>query len=209
MPPTQSHLCAASPCRTLSLDNILLLLSCVLRECQVLVLCPILSKLSSCLLGLLPLLQPFAWHHLHLPVVPLAPLALQPGQPPRVLGFQLLQATCPFLLGFPVTDQEALFAMCEVRAAWLLLDPALCRARTNLTTPCLDIHVVMCEVKAAWLLPWLDDGCPDTGCRVCPCQSRACASCGAPLHASLPARMRTLTSLARTSAPLSAGFGAV
>jgi hypothetical protein len=107
------------PCparRTLSLDNILLLLSCVLRESQVLVLCPILSKLSSCLLGLLPLLQPFTWHHLHLPVVPLAPLALQPGQPPRVLGFQLLQATCPFLLGFPVTDAEALFAMCEVSA---------------------------------------------------------------------------------------------
>jgi hypothetical protein len=95
-----------------------MLLSCVLREGQVVMMCPILSRLSSCMLGLLPLLQPFSWPHLQLPVTPLAPLVMEAGQEARVLGFQFLQATCPFLLGFPVKDEGELYTMCKVKV-WL------------------------------------------------------------------------------------------
>ncbi|CAN1270090.1 DENN domain-containing protein 5B [Linum perenne] len=60
----------ATICRVLSLDSILTLVVGVLLEKQVIVMCPNLGVLSAVVLSLIPLIRPFQWQSLFLPVLP-------------------------------------------------------------------------------------------------------------------------------------------
>lgn len=76
-------------CRTLSLENILTFLTAVLLECRVIVFCPHIGLLTGVVLSLVPLLLPFSWHSLLLPVLP----ALSP------VHLDLLDAPVPYVVG--------------------------------------------------------------------------------------------------------------
>ncbi|GLI61000.1 hypothetical protein VaNZ11_003258 [Volvox africanus] len=89
------HWTAAVLCRSLSLDNLLLVLTALLLERQVVVFCPHISVLSGCVLGLLPLLRPFCWQSLLLPVTPTS-----------MMGF--LEAPVPFVLGVQYKTSEVM-----------------------------------------------------------------------------------------------------
>ncbi|KAK9690189.1 hypothetical protein RND81_09G110200 [Saponaria officinalis] len=60
----------ATLCRVLSLDSILALLMGVMLEKQVIVVCPNMGILSAVVLSLIPMIRPFEWHSLHLPILP-------------------------------------------------------------------------------------------------------------------------------------------
>ncbi len=83
----------AALCRSLSLDNILQLLSAALLEKQMVVFCPNIGTLSAVVLSLVPLLRPFSWQCLLLPVTPTG-----------MLGF--LEAPVPFILGVQYKTHE-------------------------------------------------------------------------------------------------------
>ncbi|GIL62061.1 hypothetical protein Vafri_16363 [Volvox africanus] len=89
------HWTAAVLCRSLSLDNLLLVLTALLLERQVVVFCPHISVLSGCVLGLMPLLRPFCWQSLLLPVTPTS-----------MMGF--LEAPVPFVLGVQYKTSEVM-----------------------------------------------------------------------------------------------------
>ncbi|KAE8681744.1 alcohol dehydrogenase class-3 [Hibiscus syriacus] len=76
----------ATICRVLSLDSILAMVVGVLLEKQVVVICPNLGVLSAVVLSMVPLIRPFQWQSLCLPVLPM-----------RMLDF--LDAPVPFLVG--------------------------------------------------------------------------------------------------------------
>lgn len=76
----------ATICRVLSLESVLALVSGVLLEKQVVVVCPNLGVLSSVALSLVPMIRPFQWQSLLLPVLP-----------SRMLDF--LDAPVPFIVG--------------------------------------------------------------------------------------------------------------
>ncbi|XP_021279509.1 uncharacterized protein LOC110413126 isoform X3 [Herrania umbratica] len=76
----------ATICRALSLDSILAVVAGVLLEKQVVVVCPNLGVLSAVVLSLVPLIRPFEWQSLLLPLLPM-----------RMLDF--LDAPVPFLVG--------------------------------------------------------------------------------------------------------------
>ncbi|KAE8703993.1 Detected protein of confused Function [Hibiscus syriacus] len=82
----------ATICRVLSLDGILAVVAGVLLEKQVVVVCPNLGVLSAVVLSLVPIIRPFEWQSLLLPVLPM-----------RMLDF--LDAPVPFLVG--VQDKPA------------------------------------------------------------------------------------------------------
>lgn len=88
----------AALCRTLSLDSILAFLSAALLERQMVLFCPNVGLLSGVALSLIPLLLPFSWQSLLLPVMPATPSRLD-----------LLEAPVPFVVGI-------LFKTPEVRA---------------------------------------------------------------------------------------------
>ncbi|KAL5562026.1 hypothetical protein UlMin_031773 [Ulmus minor] len=73
-------------CRVLSLESILALVAGVLLEKQVVVVCPNLGVLSATVLSLIPMILPFQWQSLMLPVLP-----------GRMLDF--LDAPVPFIVG--------------------------------------------------------------------------------------------------------------
>lgn len=62
----------------------------VLLEKQLVLFCPNIGLLSTCVLSLIPLLRPFTWQSLLLPVLP-----------DQLLGF--LEAPVPFVIGVQVT----------------------------------------------------------------------------------------------------------
>jgi hypothetical protein len=76
------------PCRSLSLDNIITLLNAAVLEKQLVVFCPHIGTLAAIVLALVPLLRPFAWHSLMLPVTPASMLAFLEAPVPFVLGVQ-------------------------------------------------------------------------------------------------------------------------
>ncbi|DBA67663.1 TPA: hypothetical protein ACH3X2_001256 [Trebouxia sp. C0005] len=78
----------AALCRCLSLDNILLLLTGVLLEKQLVLFCPNIGLLSTCVLSLIPLLRPFTWQSLLLPVLPDNLLSFLEAPVPFVIGVQ-------------------------------------------------------------------------------------------------------------------------
>ncbi|KAG4193173.1 hypothetical protein ERO13_A07G203700v2 [Gossypium hirsutum] len=82
----------ATICRVLSLDGILAVIAGVLLEKQIVVVCPNLGVLSAVVLSLIPIIRPFQWQSLLLPVLPM-----------RMLDF--LDAPVPFLVG--VQDKPA------------------------------------------------------------------------------------------------------
>ncbi|MBA0675356.1 hypothetical protein Goari_016904, partial [Gossypium aridum] len=59
----------ATICRVLSLDGILAVIAGVLLEKQVVVVCPNLGVLSAVVLSLIPIIRPFQWQSLLLPVI--------------------------------------------------------------------------------------------------------------------------------------------
>ncbi|PON54584.1 DENN domain containing protein [Trema orientale] len=76
----------ATICRVLSLESVLALFTGVLLEKQVVVVCPNLGLLSATVLSLIPMILPFQWQSLMLPVLPV-----------RMLEF--LDAPVPFIVG--------------------------------------------------------------------------------------------------------------
>jgi hypothetical protein len=76
-------------CRTLSLENILTFLTAVLLESRIAVFCPHIGLLTGIVLSLIPLLIPFSWHSLLLPVLP----ARSP------VHLDLLDAPVPYVVG--------------------------------------------------------------------------------------------------------------
>ncbi|XP_022157514.1 uncharacterized protein LOC111024191 isoform X2 [Momordica charantia] len=76
----------ATICRALSLGSVMQLVAGILLEKQVLVVCPNLGLLSATVLSLIPMIRPFQWQSLFLPVLP--------GR-----MFDLLDAPVPFIVG--------------------------------------------------------------------------------------------------------------
>lgn len=89
----------AALCRCMSLENMLTYLTAALLERQMVVFCPNAGLLCGCVLSLVPMLLPFSWQCLLLPVLPAAPAS----------RLDLLEAPVPFVLG-------ALYKTAEVRA---------------------------------------------------------------------------------------------
>ncbi|KAM7271491.1 hypothetical protein ACFE04_030705 [Oxalis oulophora] len=76
----------ANICRVLSLESVLTLISGVLLEKQIVIICPNLGLLSASVLSLIPVIQPFQWQSLLLPVLPST-------------MFEFLDAPVPFIVG--------------------------------------------------------------------------------------------------------------
>lgn len=75
-------------CRLLDIENIITLLTAILLERQTVIFCPNIGLLSALVLSVQPLLAPFAWHSLMIPVLPETSDKLD-----------LLDAPVPFIFG--------------------------------------------------------------------------------------------------------------
>ncbi|RDX91279.1 DENN domain-containing protein 5B, partial [Mucuna pruriens] len=75
-------------CRVLSLDSVLALITGVLLEKQVVVVCPNLGVLSSTVLSLVPMIRPFQWQSLLLPVLPERMIDFLDAPVPYIVGIQ-------------------------------------------------------------------------------------------------------------------------
>ncbi|GAX83808.1 hypothetical protein CEUSTIGMA_g11233.t1 [Chlamydomonas eustigma] len=78
----------AAACRLLSLDNLLFMLTAALLEQQLAVFCPDISACSAVVLSLVPMLQPFSWQCLMLPVTPSPMIPLLDAPVPFIMGLQ-------------------------------------------------------------------------------------------------------------------------
>ncbi|KAG8370845.1 hypothetical protein BUALT_Bualt13G0025700 [Buddleja alternifolia] len=78
----------ATICRVLSLESVLALITGVLLEKQVIVLCPNLGILSAVVLSLIPLILPFEWQSLFLPILPGKMLDFLDAPVPFIVGIQ-------------------------------------------------------------------------------------------------------------------------
>ncbi|CAL9023384.1 unnamed protein product [Prunus brigantina] len=78
----------ATICRVLSLESILALVAGVLLEKQVVVVCPNLGVLSATVLSLIPMIRPFQWQSLMLPVLPGKMLDFLDAPVPFIIGIQ-------------------------------------------------------------------------------------------------------------------------
>ncbi|KAH7295774.1 hypothetical protein KP509_27G065400 [Ceratopteris richardii] len=81
----------ATLCRVLSLENVLSLFSCALLEKQIVIVCPNLGVLSAVVLSTIPLIRPFQWQSLMLPILPNQMLDFLDAPVPYVVG--VLQKT--------------------------------------------------------------------------------------------------------------------
>ncbi|XP_028758289.1 uncharacterized protein LOC114717340 isoform X2 [Neltuma alba] len=75
-------------CRVLSLENLLALIAGVLLEKQVLVVCPNLGVLSAVVLCVIPMIRPFQWQSLFLPVLPQRMFDFLDAPVPYIIGIQ-------------------------------------------------------------------------------------------------------------------------
>lgn len=82
----------ATICRVLSLESILALVAGVLLEKQVVVVCPNLGVLSATVLSLIPMIRPFQWQSLMLPVLPGKMLDFLDAPVPFIIGIQQVPA---------------------------------------------------------------------------------------------------------------------
>ena len=82
-------------CRSLSVENIITYLTATLLERQIVVFNPNIGTLSGIVLSLLPLLTPFSWQSLLLPILP--------DSPEKV---ELLEAPVPFVVGSLIKSKE-------------------------------------------------------------------------------------------------------
>uniref|UniRef100_A0A5B7BMW8 UDENN domain-containing protein n=1 Tax=Davidia involucrata TaxID=16924 RepID=A0A5B7BMW8_DAVIN len=78
----------ATICRVLSLESVLALLAGVLLEKQVVVVCPNLGVLSAIVLSFIPMIRPFEWQSLFLPVLPGKMLDFLDAPVPFIVGIQ-------------------------------------------------------------------------------------------------------------------------
>ncbi|GMH45903.1 hypothetical protein BSKO_13866 [Bryopsis sp. KO-2023] len=78
----------ASLCRSLSLENVLSLLAAAMLEKQIVFFCSNIGVLTSAVLALIPLLRPFTWQSLLMPVVPARLLELLDAPVPFAVGLQ-------------------------------------------------------------------------------------------------------------------------
>ncbi|CAI7798978.1 unnamed protein product [Closterium sp. NIES-53] len=78
----------AAACRALSLDNILTVLAAVLLERQIVFVCPNLSVLSAVVLSLIPMIRPFSWQSVLLPILPSQLLTFLDAPVPFLVGMQ-------------------------------------------------------------------------------------------------------------------------
>ncbi|TKY62294.1 DENN domain-containing protein 5B [Spatholobus suberectus] len=78
----------ATTCRVLSLDSVLALITGALLEKQVVVVCPNLGVLSSTVLSLIPMIRPFQWQSLLLPVLPRRIIDFLDAPVPYIVGIQ-------------------------------------------------------------------------------------------------------------------------
>ncbi|KAG6719199.1 hypothetical protein I3842_04G190100 [Carya illinoinensis] len=78
----------ATICRVLSLESVLTLVAGVLLEKQVVVVCPNLGVLSAIVLSFIPMIRPFQWQSLLLPVLPGRMLDFLDAPVPYIVGVQ-------------------------------------------------------------------------------------------------------------------------
>ncbi|XP_049411105.1 uncharacterized protein LOC125874290 isoform X1 [Solanum stenotomum] len=79
---------AATICRSLSIETILALITGVLLEKQVVIVCPNLGVLSAVVLSLIPIIRPFQWQSLFLPILPGKMLDFLDAPVPFIVGLQ-------------------------------------------------------------------------------------------------------------------------
>ncbi|KAG0558563.1 hypothetical protein KC19_10G038000 [Ceratodon purpureus] len=78
----------ATICRELSLQNVLSMLACTLLEKQMVVICPNLGVLSAVVLAMKPMIRPYVWQCLLLPVLPNKMLDFLDAPVPYIVGIQ-------------------------------------------------------------------------------------------------------------------------
>ncbi|XP_058101310.1 uncharacterized protein LOC131245702 isoform X2 [Magnolia sinica] len=78
----------ATMCRALSLESVLALFAGALLEKQVIVVCPNLGILSAIVLSVIPMIRPFEWQSLLLPVLPRNMLDFLDAPIPYIVGVQ-------------------------------------------------------------------------------------------------------------------------
>eukprot|EP00850_Spirogloea_muscicola_P018465 SM000169S02720 [mRNA] locus=s169:295030:300222:+ [translate_table: standard] len=78
----------AAACRALSLDNVLAMLLGALLERQMVVICPNLGILTAVVLALIPMLQPYLWQSVLLPILPADLLDFLDAPVPFIVGVQ-------------------------------------------------------------------------------------------------------------------------
>ncbi|XP_047147114.1 uncharacterized protein LOC124819606 [Vigna umbellata] len=78
----------ATTCRVLSLDSVMTLITGVLLEKQVVIVCPNLGVLSATVLSLIPMIRPFQWQSLLLPVLPGTMMDFLDAPVPYIVGIQ-------------------------------------------------------------------------------------------------------------------------
>ncbi|KAF5459436.1 hypothetical protein F2P56_023381 [Juglans regia] len=78
----------ATVCQVLSLESVLTLVAGVLLEKQVVVVCPNLGVLSAIVLSFIPMIRPFQWQSLLLPVLPGRMLDFLDAPVPYIVGVQ-------------------------------------------------------------------------------------------------------------------------
>nr|PNR39802.1 hypothetical protein PHYPA_020082 [Physcomitrium patens] len=78
----------ATICRELSLQNVLAIFACALLEKQMVVICPNLGVLSAVVLAMKPMIRPYEWQSLLLPVLPNNMLDFLDAPVPFIVGVQ-------------------------------------------------------------------------------------------------------------------------
>ncbi|KAL0923386.1 hypothetical protein M5K25_007440 [Dendrobium thyrsiflorum] len=78
----------ATVCRALSLESVLALVTAALLEKQVVVRCPNLGILSAIVFSIIPLIRPFEWQSLFLPVLPRKMIDFLDAPVPFIVGIQ-------------------------------------------------------------------------------------------------------------------------
>ncbi|KAM0922132.1 hypothetical protein ACQ4PT_006364 [Festuca glaucescens] len=78
----------ATVCRALSLESMLALLTGVLLEKQIVVICPNLGVVSAIVLSVIPMIRPFQWQSLLLPVLPRKLIDFIDAPVPFIAGIQ-------------------------------------------------------------------------------------------------------------------------
>ncbi|KAE8774946.1 DENN domain-containing protein 5B [Hordeum vulgare] len=78
----------ATVCRALSLESMLALFTGVLLEKQIVVICPNLGVLSAIVLSIIPMIRPFQWQSLLLPVLPRKLIDFIDAPVPFIAGIQ-------------------------------------------------------------------------------------------------------------------------
>jgi len=78
----------ATICRELSLQNVLSMFACTLLEKQMVVICPNLGVLSAVVLAMKPMIRPYHWQCLLLPVLPNQMLDFLEAPVPFIVGVQ-------------------------------------------------------------------------------------------------------------------------